>query len=96
MAVIDDQVIEEVEILAKLALTKEEREQAKADMQEMLDYVDQLGSLDTEGVEPSVHLFSQGNVFREDEEVSYGNKEGLLANAPKAKDGQYQVPKTVE
>ena len=37
---IDDETMENVCILAKLSLTEEEKEKAKKDMQEMLDYVD--------------------------------------------------------
>lgn len=64
--IIDDTVMENVEILAKLALTEEERKKAKEKMQEMLDYVDKLNELDTDGIEPLSHTFSMGNVFRED------------------------------
>ena len=35
------------------------------------------------------------NVFREDVVTNGDNKEAMLANAPKAKEGQYQVPKTI-
>ena len=48
--IIDDTVMENVEILAKLALTEEERKKAKEKMQEMLDYVDKLNELDTDGM----------------------------------------------
>ena len=54
--VISDETIEYVGILAKLALSDEEKEQAKKDMADMLDYIDQLGELDTEGVEPMSHI----------------------------------------
>ena len=64
--VISDETIEYVGILAKLALSDEEKEQAKKDMADMLDYIDQLGELDTEGVEPMSHIFDTCNVFRED------------------------------
>ena len=93
--IIDDAVMENVEILAKLALTEEEREKAKEKMQEMLDYVDKLNELDTEGVEPLAHTFSVGNVFREDVVTNGDGREESLANAPRKKDGQYVVPKTV-
>ena len=65
--IIDDETIEYVGILAKLELSGEEKEQAKADMGRMLDYIDKLNELDTEGVEPMSHLFPVTNVFREDE-----------------------------
>ena len=44
----------------------EEKEQAKKDMGNMLDYIDKLNELDTEGVEPMSHVFPVHNVFRED------------------------------
>ena len=92
---IDDETMENVCILAKLSLTEEEKEKAKKDMQEMLDYVDKLDELDTSGVEPMSHIFGDDNVFREDVVTNGDNSEAMLANAPKAKDGQYQVPKTI-
>ena len=92
---IDDETMENVCILAKLSLTEEEKEKAKKDMQEMLDYVDKLDELDTSSVEPMSHIFGDQNVFREDEVTNGDNSEAMLANAPKAKEGQYQVPKTI-
>ena len=94
--IIDDTVMENVEILAKLALTEEERKKAKEKMQEMLDYVDKLNELDTDGIEPLSHTFSMGNVFREDVVTNGDDRDAMHDNAPKCKDGQYQVPKTVQ
>ena len=53
---ISDETIEYVGILAKLELNEEEKEQAKKDMESMLDYIDKLNELDTEGVEPLSHV----------------------------------------
>ena len=64
--IISDETIEYVGILAKLELSPEEKEQAKKDMGNMLDYIDMLNELDTEGVEPMSHVFPVHNVFRED------------------------------
>ena len=93
--VISDETMEYVGILAKLELKDEEKESARQDMQKMLDYVEKLDELDTDGVEPLSHIFGDQNVFREDVVTSGDNKEAMLANAPKAKEGQYQVPKTI-
>ncbi len=94
--VISDETMEYVGILAKLELKDEEKESARQDMQKMLDYVDKLNELDTEGIEPMTHLFPVHNVFREDEVTNGDCRAEMLANAPKQKEGQYQVPKTVE
>ena len=50
---------------------------------------------DTDGVEPLSHIFGDKNVFRDDVVTNGDNKEAMLMNAPKAKEGQYQVPKTI-
>ena len=91
--VINDETIEYVGILAKLELSGEEKEQAKKDMGRMLDYIDKLAELDTEGVEPMSHVFPVENVFREDEVTNADTREQLLSNAPEQKDGMFVVPR---
>ena len=94
--VISDETIEYVGILAKLALSDEEKEQAKKYMADMLDYIDQLGELDTTGVEPMSHVFPVQNVFREDVVTNGDESEQTLANAPGEKDNMFVVPRTFD
>ncbi len=94
---IADETIEYVGILAKLQLSGEEKEQAKRDMARMLDYINLLNELDTDGVEPMTHLFPVTNVFREDEVTNGDGREAIWAGAPGGvKDGGLKTPKTVE
>ena len=93
---ISDETIEFVGILAKLALSEEEKEQARKDMGSMLDYIDKLGELDTQGVEPMSHVFPVKNVFREDIVTNGDIREEILKNAPGEKDGMFVVPRTFE
>ena len=94
--IISDETMEYVGILAKLELSDAEKEAAKRDMGRMLDYIDKLNELDTSRVEPMSHVFPVSNVFREDVVENGDEHEKMLANAPKVKDGMYQVPRTVE
>lgn len=94
--IISDETIEYVGILAKLELSDEEKEQAKKDMANMLDYIDTLNELDTSGVEPMSHVFLVNNVFREDVVTNGDDREEILANAPEAKEGAFVVPKTFD
>jgi aspartyl-tRNA(Asn)/glutamyl-tRNA(Gln) amidotransferase subunit C len=94
--IIDDETIEYVGILAKLELGEEEKEAAKKDMGRMLDYIDKLNELDTDGVEPMSHVFPVHNVFRDDVVENGDDRENILKNAPEKKDGAFKVPKTVE
>lgn len=94
--IINDETIEYVGILAKLELSGEEKEAAKNDMGRMLDYIDKLGELDTEGVEPMSHVFAVQNVFREDVVTNGDMREDILKNAPGEQDGMFTVPRTFE
>lgn len=94
--IISDETIAYVGILAKLELSDEEKEQAKKDMVSMLNYIDKLAELSTEGVEPMSHVFPVKNVFREDVVTNGDDRAAILKNAPEEKDGMFAVPRTFE
>ena len=94
--IISNDTIEYVGILAKLELSAEEKEQAGKDMGRMLDYIDKLGELDTDGVEPMSHVFPVKNVFREDIVTNGDMREEILKNAPGEKVGMFVAPRTFE
>lgn len=90
---------EDVRLLAQLSniqLSDEEVESLKEDIPNILAYVDMLGELDTEGVEPTYQVNSLENVFREDV-VDQGpvTREDLLAIAPESLENQVKVPKVL-
>ncbi|MBP5608147.1 MAG: Asp-tRNA(Asn)/Glu-tRNA(Gln) amidotransferase subunit GatC [Lachnospiraceae bacterium] len=94
--VISDETIEYVGILSKLKLDESEKEQARKDLEEMLDYIDQLGELDTEGVEPMSHVHPVSNRFREDVVTNEDERDKILKNAPEERDGAFVVPRTFD
>ena len=91
---IDEATMDNVEILAKLALTPQERQKAMDEMEKILTYVEKLNELDTDGIEPMSHVFPVNNVFREDVVTNGDNHEAMLANAPQQKEQSYKVPRT--
>lgn len=94
--VISDETIEYVGILSKLKLNEEQKEQAKRDLAQMLDYIDELGEVDTEGVEPMTHIHPEVNCFREDVVTNGDDHEAILKNAPEEKDSAFVVPRTFD
>lgn len=94
-AVINDDVIEYVGILAKLDISDDEKNQVKRDMEEMLGYIDMLNELDTEGIEPMSHVFELENVMRDDIVTNGNQSEQTLSNAPQYEKDMFIVPKTV-
>ena len=61
----------------------------------VLEYVDQLKTIDTEGVKPTSHAISLTNAFREDELREHLQTKKVLANAPEWVDGSFVVPKVI-
>ena len=93
---ITDETIAYAAALAKLELSGGERERLKKDLSEILEYIDRMNELDTDGVEPMSHGLPVTNVFREDVVTNGEDRENLLANAPDRSGDSFRVPRTVE
>ena len=93
---ITEETIRYVAALAKLNVSDEEKIKVAKDLDHILEYIETMNELDTEGVEPMSHVLPVKNVFREDVVTNQNNRDQLIKNAPKQKDGCFAVPKTVE
>ena len=82
--------------LARLDLDDEMIEKFAGQIGTILDYVDKLNEVDTEGVKPTSHAISLTNAFREDEQIDHLEREEALANAPQKEDGSFVVPRIIE
>ena len=82
--------------LAQLALDDEELDHLEGELSRILGYVEQLGEVDVEGVEPLTQPIELGWVSRPDEAVAPDEAPGVVAAAPKLKDGMYVVPPVIE
>ena len=78
---ITDKLIEHLEALAHIELSSEERADCRRDFEKIITYMDTLSALDTDGVEPLVHLSDRVNVLREDEPGETLESDEALCNA---------------
>lgn len=88
--------VEYVSKLAKLRLSKKEKEKFTKQLDQILKYVDKLNELDTEKVKPTSHVLPLKNVFREDKIGKSLKVEKVLKNAPEKAKGFFKVPKVIE
>ncbi len=93
---ITDELIEHIGELSRLELSGEEKEARKKDLTDILDYMDKLNSVNTEGISELTHPFDEVNRFREDVVTNEDRREEMLANAPDKKGDFFKVFKTVE
>jgi aspartyl-tRNA(Asn)/glutamyl-tRNA(Gln) amidotransferase subunit C len=62
----------------------------------ILDYIEKLNQLDTEGVPPTSHVIPIRNVMKPDEKRDLFQREDIIANAPSTEQGYFEVPKVIE
>lgn len=93
MAKLSEEEIRHIAKLSRLELTKEEVETYQEQLSSVLSYVEQLGEVNTENVEPLANVTGLSNVYREDEVVESGiTHKDIAKNAPEFKDGFFVVP----
>ena len=82
--------------LSNLQLTDPELDSLQVDIANILKYVEQLGELDTSGVEPTYQVTDLENVWRDDTVIEEKTtRKQLLALAPESTEDQVKVPKVL-
>lgn len=82
--------------LARLEMSDEELDRLLPELNNILGWVEQLGEVDTEGVEPLATVIEQKLRFRDDVVTDGDCRDDVLANAPAAEHGFFAVPKVIE
>jgi aspartyl-tRNA(Asn)/glutamyl-tRNA(Gln) amidotransferase subunit C len=95
MALSGDQV-RWVAHLARLEISEAEVAMFTEQLSKVVDYIEQLKEVDTEGVEPMAHALPINNVFRDDELTESLPVGDALANAPERKGDFYSVPAVLD
>ena len=93
---ISEAQVEHVAQLARLALNAEEKQRLTEQLNAILTYMEQLGEVPTEGVEPTAHVLDLVNVFRDDTVRQTLSADAALANAPETAHHFFVVPRIVE
>ena len=88
--------VEHVAELARLELSEDEKVTFARQLSGILNYMDQLRTLDTTGVEPTATVLPVDNIFREDEVRPSLPRDKALANAPDQAEGFFRVPRILE
>jgi aspartyl-tRNA(Asn)/glutamyl-tRNA(Gln) amidotransferase subunit C len=93
---IDAATVRKVAKLARIAEPEEKLEALASELSGILNWIEQLGEVDTDGVEPMTSVVHQALPMRDDVVTEGGDASRVLSNAPKTVDGFFVVPKVVE
>jgi aspartyl-tRNA(Asn)/glutamyl-tRNA(Gln) amidotransferase subunit C len=84
--------VEKVSLLGRLMLSEAELDTMTHQLGDILAYMELLGEVETEGVEPMAHAIDVSNAFRDDVAQKSLGREEALANAPNRDEECYRVP----
>jgi aspartyl-tRNA(Asn)/glutamyl-tRNA(Gln) amidotransferase subunit C len=88
--------VEHIAQLARLTLSAEEKALYQGQLSAILEYFEKLQELDTAAISPTATVLPLRSVMREDEVRPPMDREDILANAPEAADGCFEVPAVLE
>ena len=92
---LDNKKLKELAHLARLEFSDEELIDIGNDLKKIIEFCDQLKSVDTEGIDPLIYLSDEINVLRDDQIKQGLKKEEALKKAPASNSDYFKVPKVI-
>jgi aspartyl-tRNA(Asn)/glutamyl-tRNA(Gln) amidotransferase subunit C len=93
---VDAATVRKVARLARIAVPEEAVEPMAREINGIMQWIEQLSEVDTDGVEPMTSAVAMSLPLREDVVTDGGIVDKVVLNAPKTADGFFIVPKVVE
>ncbi len=93
---IDNETVKRVAFLSRLKIEDDKLEETKEEFNKILNWVEQLNEVNTDGVEPLVSVNDSHLILRDDVVTEGNQSQAILKNAPQAQYGYFTVPKVVE
>jgi aspartyl-tRNA(Asn)/glutamyl-tRNA(Gln) amidotransferase subunit C len=82
--------------LARITLSEEDTETYGEQLEQILEHAARVQALPTDGVEPTSHPLTMVNAFRPDEVTACLDREEILAQAPRAEEAYFRVPRILD
>lgn len=93
---LDKQTVRNIAFLARIDVKDEDLEPLANQLSGIIGWVEQLGEVNTDGIEPMTSVTEQVLRWRADEQTDGGYADKVVLNAPDQLDGCFAVPKMVE
>jgi aspartyl-tRNA(Asn)/glutamyl-tRNA(Gln) amidotransferase subunit C len=93
---IDRPLLDKIAHLARLEFDERDADKIMKDLSGIVDWVEKLNEVNTDGVEPLTSMSHEVNAFRDDEVKDQLDHDRALRNAPKRDDDYFRVPKVLE
>ena len=95
MSINKDQ-IKYLSLLSRMDIQESEINDVEEKLTKIIDFVDQLQSIDTDEIEPMAHPLNQSQRLRTDKVIEENNRDKIQKNTESTERGMYIVPKVIE
>lgn len=93
---VTDELVDHLAHLSRLRFTDSEKKEIREDLEQMIQFVDKLNEVDTNGLEPILHMSTEVNRLREDVVRGSIPSEKALASAKDSQGHFFTVPKVIK
>lgn len=93
---LDKETVARIATLARIRLTEEETDRLAGELSKIVDWIEQLGEVDTESAAPMTSVVDAAFPKRDDTVDDGGYPERVMANAPEPANSFFTVPKVVD
>ena len=93
---VDKDTVAQIAKLARIKVDDAQQEALTKELSNILGWIDELGELDTEGVQPMTSVVEVQHSLRKDAVKDGDRQDDILKNAPESKQGYFVVPRVVE
>ena len=93
---VDQELVRKIAHLARISVSEEDVKHLETELSQIMDWVEQLSEVNTDGVQPLTSVVEATLRQRQDEVTDGGYPEDIVKNAPNSEDNFFVVPKVVE
>ena len=93
---VDSKTVAKIADLARIAVGQDELEPLVGELNNILNWIEQLSEVDTDGVAPMTSVVEVNLPWRADKVTDGGYRDEILANSPSSEHGFFSVPKVIE
>lgn len=93
---IDKNTIEKLAKLSRLRFSEQEMDLITQDMSKMIDFINQLEEVETDGIIPLIHMNKEFNNLREDKVGEMLDQSDALSNSPVKDSTYFKLPKVLD
>ena len=93
---LDRETVRNIANLARINVAKDNLDNLSKELSSILEWVEQLNGVDTNGVEPLASVIDMKLPLRKDEVTDGDCRDKVLENGPEIEDGYFAVPKVIE